>query len=906
MALDAFLKKNYAVDPKDHNYTKIGAPKLQVSGGVYSIPLSEIDEFRRIYIKHVFEDRKQAYLTEKQLEEGPILIDIDFRYDPEVENRIHTKEHIIDFIQIVLENINKILNNNNKQITCYIFEKDNVNIQETITKDGIHLMINLKMDFSMKQILRNYLLKEISDLWEDIPITNTWSDVLDEKVFEGHANWQLFGSRKPGYEDYKLTYMFNCTFNESWNIKEEKIKPAWILDNFTQLTSRGTTLVHMPLSNDIKEEYERIVEQRKKKPLKKTARNQVKLLSNISSNKYPHEIQNQEELDEYIEDFITNLNTTDYIIKEAYAYTMILPEEFWGLNSFNKWIRVGWALKNTDNRLFVIWLKFSSQSKEFDYGQIPELFEKWNNTVSNKEGVTLRSIMYWCKTTNEKEYIEIRNKTINYYIYYSIDHNTEFDLAMVLYQMYKDSFICVSIKDAIWYEFINNRWQPVDNGYSLRSKISVEMYNIYHNLTKMKENECLVKEPTKGDTSFTEGKEQIIKFTKTSTLLKKTPSKNNIMKESMEIFYDKEFYSRLNTNNYLIGCNNCIVDFKNKLHRKGKHDDYISKTTNLDYYPLEYHEKKTPNTIAEINTFMSQLFPEEELRQYMWEHLASTLLGNNENQTFNIYIGSGANGKSKLIELMSKVLGEYKGTVPITLITQKRSSIGSTSSEIYQLIGIRYAVMQEPSTVDKINEGIMKEITGGDPIQCRALFKESVTFIPQFKLVVATNCYPGMTATDDGTWRRVRAVEYKSKFTHNPYNDPQFPTEEYPHQFKIDTKIDEKFEYWAPVMLSMLVDIAYRTLGKVTDCDLVMKKSDEYRKEQDLFLDFTSECILEQQSVSGEKLKISIIHNRFKNWFSTNHGNIKIPSPKEFYEKIYKKYGRTTEGWSNITLVENE
>ena len=48
MALDSFLKKNYAVDPKDHNYTKIGAPKLQVSGGVYSIPLSEIDEFRRI------------------------------------------------------------------------------------------------------------------------------------------------------------------------------------------------------------------------------------------------------------------------------------------------------------------------------------------------------------------------------------------------------------------------------------------------------------------------------------------------------------------------------------------------------------------------------------------------------------------------------------------------------------------------------------------------------------------------------------------------------------------------------------------------------------------------------------------------------------------------------------------
>ena len=51
-------------------------------------------------------------------------------------------------------------------------------------------------------------------------------------------------------------------------------------------------------------------------------------------------------------------------------------------------------------------------------------------------------------------------------------------------------------------------------------------------------------------------------------------------------------------------------------------------------------------------------------------------------------------------------------------------------------MGVRYAVMQEPSKGEKINEGIMKEITGGDPIQGRALFKEAVTFIPQFKLFI--------------------------------------------------------------------------------------------------------------------------------------------------------------------------
>ena len=143
----------------------------------------------------------------------------------------------------------------------------------------------------------------------------------------------------------------------------------------------------------------------------------------------------------------------------------------------------------------------------------------------------------------------------------------------------------------------------------------------------------------------------------------------------------------------------------------------------------------------------------------MWEHLASCCVGTNENQTFNIYTGSGRNGKSKLAELMTKALGEYKATVPITLITQKRNSIGSTSSEIVQLKGARYAVMQEPSKGDKINEGIMKEITGGDPIQGRALFKDTITFVPEFKLVVCTNTLFDIKSNDDGTWRRIRVCD---------------------------------------------------------------------------------------------------------------------------------------------------
>ena len=52
-----------------------------------------------------------------------------------------------------------------------------------------------------------------------------------------------------------------------------------------------------------------------------------------------------------------------------------------------------------------------------------------------------------------------------------------------------------------------------------------------------------------------------------------------------------------------------------------------------------------PTVLDEVTLFMEQLFPIEELRRYMWNHLASTLIGTNDNQTFNIYTGSGRNGE---------------------------------------------------------------------------------------------------------------------------------------------------------------------------------------------------------------------------------------------------------------------
>jgi P4 family phage/plasmid primase-like protien len=887
------------------NYVKIKNKEMGVSGGSYNIPDDKLDRFFEIYKKHVFEHKKHAYLTEYQHEIGQMAIDFDFRYGVNVEKKQHTSNDITSFISLCMESFDEIFQNvDNKEISFYIFEKAHVNMLEDKTKDGIHIIINIDCDATTKLMFRKYILRDLPHLWDKLPLTNDWESVFDEGVLKGKTNWQLYGSRKPGNEPYEIKYIFKVVKHEDKiDVKEVNVSKINMNEYFPKFMIRNKDglVDSLRIRESKMDEYSEM----KNKNTNKRKLNTVIRRAVVSFDSYQN-INDPDTLDEYIEAFKADEEVSHHL-KEIHDYAMCLPEEFYGPGSYDKWMRVGWALKNTSAKLYITWLKMSSQSEEFDWAT-HDLYEHWESfDFYQSDGVTDKSIVYWAKTTNKEKYMEIYNSSSHHYIYTSLMTTTDYDIANALYHLYGCNFACASVNNDSWYEFKQNRWKPIEAGSTLRQLISKDMYKEYQSVfqsIQMKHNEQ--QNSITADNGNDDKKYNIKNILQTIYTLKQTSRKNNIMREAKEIFYDPEFFGKLDKNNYLLGCNNCVIDFKAKSHRKGQYDDYISKTTNLNYLPLSHYEKRCPNIIEDIKKFMDELFPEKELCEYMWEHLASTLLGTTQNQTFNIYTGSGANGKSILIQLMSLVLGEYKGTVPISLITQKRNQIGGASPEVYKLIGVRYAVMQEPSKGDKINEGILKELTGGDPIQCRALFKDSVTFIPQFKLAVATNTLLDVNSDDDGTWRRMCVVEFKSKFTHKPYQDPKYPKEHYPNQFKMDDKLGDKFELWAPVMLSMLVDIGYKTQGRVTIVNAVKNKSEEYRSEQNIMFEFYNENIDPNPPDDGRKyhLKISDVLERIQDWFSKINGNRRdMPNRNEIKKFFDLKHGKEkNNGWVGICL----
>lgn len=885
--------------PKGDNSKQITNTSLK--GGRYHIPEKEYPDFLKLYYDNIVSKGREEFLTEKQLDVGPIAIDCDFRYKLEITEKQYNKKTIVDLIYLYLNTLKTIYQFvEDESFPVYVFEKPHVNSLEEkkITKDGIHMIIGIQSDRATQILLRKKIIESVGPIFKDIPLENSYEDVFDEGICKGGTNWQLYGSRKPDHESYKLTYAYDFEFDTTdgqWIEKPIKLSKFNWKEDFPKLSIRYNQHAYFFYTTEFANIHENYLNENKREPkaVKRT------MVSSVN-------ITNKEELDNQVEEFLNSLTSSEYDLKEAYELVMALPECFYGSGSYDRWMRVGWALCNISQRLFIVWVVFSAQSPDFDYSSISDLQERWNGF--NKNGLTKRSLWHWAKENNPTKYKKIHENSVDYYLNQSIKNISLYgiskkekdlgcgdaDIAKILFIMYKDSFACAGLKADKWYRYTTHRWAEDEMGTSLRKHISESLRTLYRNKCdelsqKLCDSSMTEEEMKKHENLANKVLEIIVK-------LGQTTHKDHILKEAREMFYDPEvkFLDLLDSNPYLMCFKNGVLDMKNKVFRPGRADDYLEKCTNINYRKLD--PNRDGETMKEINDFMAKLFPIEKLRNYMWQHLASILIGVNFEQKLHIYIGGGSNGKSVLTDLLSQCLGDYYAIVPLSLITQHRQKQGQASPDIVALKGLRFAVMQEPSKDDKINDGAMKELTSGvEPIKGRNLFSTPVTFIPQMKIAVCSNNFMKVNSQDHGTWRRIAVVDYMSCFSDNPDNSD----ESQPYQFKKDITLTEKFPKWREVFMSMLVEILWKTNGRVEPCDMVTESSSKYREREDHIAEFIREKVAE---VSGGKITKTEINNEFNIWYMGTYGR-NGPSTKEVHEYMDKRFGKSKAGgWKNVSI----
>jgi P4 family phage/plasmid primase-like protien len=917
--------KSHKYDKTNHpiiTNTRIGDGENGIRGGSFYISPEDYSEFLRIYYEDIIKKGKPEYLTEKQLDKNaPILIDVDLRFETSITTRQYTADHLADLIDLYLGVLKDEIYqfDEDTHFPIYVLEKDTVNCLPDKTKDGIHLIFGIQTDRITQILLRKKIIPKLANCWEDLPITNSWEDVLDEGISIGHTNWQLFGSCKPNHAPYKLTQVYNITYDtddQSFCMDRIDLEKFNLGENIHKLSARYDSHYSPFMMRDpFLEEYQKMNGGTQVSLKKRSSNNiiQNSFLFTASSASFAT-ISNRQQLDDAIQSFLDAAESNhEYETREIYDYVMTLPNSYYEDGSYSKWIRVGWCLRNINPRYFIIWLFFSAQASTFDFGSVPELYTKWEKMTMNDDfkGLTKRSLMYWSKQDAYDKFVKVHENTMDFYIEQTIDSYMaalavsdkkptgcgEADLAEVLFQLKKDQFVCVSVRDNIWYQFKNHHWQIIDSGTTLRSSISNELRKLYFKKAEsLGEQKANLPEDDKRVETIDKRIEKVLTIV---SRLGKTGDKKNIMTEAKDKFYDSEFLKQLDTNPWLMCFKNGVWDFKNGIFRDGRPDDFISLTTGIDYVRIDH--KKDEKEIQEMKTFMQQLFPIPELEKYMWQHLASSLIGTSANQTFNNYIGEGSNGKSVLTSLMGMILGDYKGDLPHTAITQQRTKVGGLAPEIVALRGKRYVVMQEPSKGDTINEGIMKQFTSGvEPIIARAPYMITpLQFIPQFKLVVCANQFLKINSNDHGTWRRIRVPRFLSLFTHNPVEDDP----EKPYQFKLIPDIERKFEDKLKyIFMGLLIEIALDKKGVVEDCPTVLGASEAYRQSQDVISEFINEKIV---PMPGASIKKTALNFEFQQWHSSTYGR-NGPQPKEVHSYMDKKYGKAVKGgWQNVKIKQD-
>lgn len=921
--LQTFLNKYKLTSVKDNStvitHTRIPDTTQKIYGASYSIPDEELDSFYKLIYQDVFDKGNKEYLTETQLKEDggvnrPLVIDFDFNYDSNIIERKHNDNDILNIACLILVKLQYMFDfsSNSNKFNMYVFQRNKPYYcdKKKCVKDGIHIIVGIKVNTIQQNMLRDMVISELHNVLSDIPLKNSYSEVYDSGITNGTTAWQMFGCRKPGKETYNLSFYYNIEFNEKTNdficdsIDGSKFD---VKNNYHLLSVKYKNNILYNMNPEFETVYNnRMQTTNKKKYNTLKIRDDSKIKTSIIPDIYS--IKNKKDLEDICSLLYDNLNETidtqygslPFKLKECHDITMVLPQEYY--NEFDKWIKVGWALYNTyqNDYMFYTWMLFSSQSDKFDYSEIPIYYSDkyWGTFKIGSDCLSNNSILYWAKqhwknfNDTDNKLKNIIDNSVSHFIQQTIEYPTDFDIARVLYHYAKGKFACVDIKNNVWYEYRNHRWIETDSGVGLSLLISTDLHKLY--FEELLNVTSVIHQLDNNDDDWKALKQKLSALSDICTRLKDVSKKDKLMKASKELFYDKYFYNLIDSNTKLLGFNNGIVDFNTNTFRDGQSNDYLCKNTNTNYIPLDKCDKTIVN---DIHNFMNELFPVPELCTYMWEMLSSCLIGNNNNQTFHIFTGVGSNGKSLLMKLMKFVLGEYHGVVPLSIVTEKRPKVGGVSPEIIQLMGTRLAVINEPSKGDRLNEGPMKALTGGDPIQGRYLFKNMVTFIPQFKLAVCTNVLFDINATDNGTWRRIKVVPFLSTFTDNPDKNQDF---NFPINVDLESKVTSP--KWIQTFTAILVDIAFKNKGLINSkCDIVNAKSQEYRNNQDHILNFINEKVTNEP---GERIKKGELCREFDEWYKLNYGKRQPPKQKDLYEVMDKKFGKYQNlGWHNVKII---
>lgn len=338
-------------------------------------------------------------------------------------------------------------------------------------------------------------------------------------------------------------------------------------------------------------------------------------------------------------------------------------------------------------------------------------------------------------------------------------------------------------------------------------------------------------------------KDEIAAHCKRSQSWSRLKAMINLAQSVPEIHVD---VSELDSDPMKLNCENGTYDLKTGDLLPHQKDDLITKSIGI-----EYNDKaECPLWLGFLDKIMAG---KESLINYLQLIVGYCLTGSIKEQCLFIFNGFGANGKSTFLEIIRKMLGDYALHTPATTLLTNNMTI---RNDLARLKSSRFVSAVEIGIGKKLNEALTKELTGGDPITSRFLFREYFEQTPTFKLFIAANYKPEIQGMDHGIWRRIRLIPF-----HVVLKDEE-----------IDRDLPKKLEAELPGILAWAVRgcLEWQKNGLAMPDD-VQSATAEYKEDSDIISKFIEDYC---EQTSDVRVSIKNLYDNFKSWAEENADEI--------------------------------
>ena len=321
----------------------------------------------------------------------------------------------------------------------------------------------------------------------------------------------------------------------------------------------------------------------------------------------------------------------------------------------------------------------------------------------------------------------------------------------------------------------------------------------------------------------------------------------------------------------LLNAQNGIVDLATGQLRSHDPGQRMTKSAGAAYDP----NAKCPVWLGHLSRIFAG---DEEMVDFVQRLLGYCLTGDTSEQIVSVWYGTGANGKSVTEEAVRLALGDYATGADFRSFMVTKND--GPRNDLARLAGARFVTASEGGASEKLNEALIKQATGGEPLTVRFLHQEHFEYVPQFKLNLLTNHKPEILGTDLGIWRRIRLMPFTVTI----------PDAEQ------DRELPARLADELPGILAWMVRgcLAWRERG-LDAPEAVRAATAGYRAEMDVIGTFLAECTTPDEMASVAAIAV---HHAYQLW--AKRSNERELSARRFNAAL-REHGVRLEGLDSRT-----